>query len=720
MIILLFILLNILMIFAAHLAAWRYSPKSAFSQQLITTFLLYASQITVSVLFLGVVVKNLDMGLILLLNGGGSLFIIVALRGIITESILQTHEKIRRFSKEILGAEDIFLYLFICLFITQIIVLLVKTYYLPSHVWDVFAYHLHPVAEWFQQSMIPGSIDSPVVRVNRNPMGSRLFHFWSLGFSGDTRWVELPQFIFGLMVPLASYSIMSALDVKKNTALRYAILVYFIPLILIESRTCQDHLVLTGATLMAVVYFIAVFYKKDSSQLVFLALALGLLLGIKISSPHIIGVFFLALALGKGWRWREISAFLKENKRRILIGMAIVFTLGGYWFFNNQLILESYTSIFKKTMSLKIVLAGLFLVLSGVLLRKIVQKFSIASFIRNHRKPITGLIIIILVIGGYGLFKQRDLVNKLALDYKSPAPLLKSRAFYEDYPIFKPLRSRFLSNVLSFPYRVKDIGLYTSYTPDFLETSGFGIQFFAFGLLAFLGMFIRLIVKRGCRGEIAGFIFIFPVVLLLSYFFYYYTPANYRLFMFFPVFGIILWTYLTQSLRLPNYSLRFIDGLIVVMLLFNITTCFFEGNMDKNRWKTLFTIDNPLDRTPVKYSTFFKEGAEAWQYIDNYLPDGEPVGYMGHYDSWVFPYFDNRLERKIFYLPALPGFRPVSVNRDTHRLQFNPTFVEHLKRNRIHYIHLNPQGVHYTQAKRFTIEDERVYPVTENLYYFKW
>jgi hypothetical protein len=190
--------------------------------------------------------------------------------------------------------------------------------------------------------------------------------------------------------------------------------------------------------------------------------------------------------------------------------------------------------------------------------------------------------------------------------------------------------------------------------------------------------------------------------------------------MFFPVFGIILWAFVLEKFKLQKYYLKYIDVLIIIMLLFNMTTCIFEGNMDKKRWKTILTISNSSDRTSIKYSPFFK--GEEWNFIDKYVSPEEPIGYTGHYDSWIFPYFDNQLKRRIYHLRSMPGFKLVRVGPKINRLKFNPTFVNSLKQRSIHFIHLNSHGARQLRKKRraIIIDDKRVCRVTKNLYYFKW
>lgn len=724
--IIIFILLNLAMIFSAHLAAYRYLREANFSEQLVTTFLIYVAQITFSILFLGVVVKNLGLPWILLLNGALSLSIIIRLRKTINQSFRFSYEKILNVSKEIFGAKDFILYLLVVLFVTQVVVLLIKIYLLPSHVWDVFAYHLHPVAEWTQQNMIPASIDSPVTRINRNPLGSKLLHFWTFMFTNDTRWLELPQFIYGLMMALTSYSLVLKLTGQKNTALKYAILIYFIPSILIESRTSQDHLVLNGAILMAALYFINVFYEKKHSQILFLSLSLGILLGLKISSPQIIFVFFLALLLGKGFDKTQVWEFLRKNKAKIALGLIFVFILGSYWFFKNPKILNTYAAMASRVFSVNVLLITGFLLVMVLLLAKGIKKLRTAGYLakKNTRRIFAAVIFIFALLGSYGIAKHKDALKTVLLSNQSPEVPLFKEAVYDESPVFNLSKKRFFKNILLFPFRIKDIGAYLPYSPSLWKQSGFGVQFFAFGLFAYIFMAGLFIAKREYRKNGSGFIFIFSVVLLGSYFFYYFSSVNYRMFMFFPVFGIILWAFILWKPDLKTshpYYKKAIDVLIVVMILFNMAACVYEGNMDRDRWKTLLTVNHPLDRTPNKYSTYLT--GEAWQFIDTYIAPQEPIGYIGHKDSWVFPYFDNQLKRKVYHLPALPGFKLKRMKDESNKkkLKFTPLFKKSLRQRGIHFIHINLERYRHRRdrGKDIFIEDDDVRRVSKNLYYFR-
>ena len=723
-----FIILNLLMLISSYSMAYRFSGGANFSEKLITTFLLYFSQITFTLLLLGVVLKNLSSVSIIILNSAISLslLLVFTLKKYSGKALPDFYYHCRGACSYLLKAKDVFLYILISLFFFQVVWLLIKIYFLPPHVWDVFAYHLHPVVEWLQKGMIPVSIDTPVIRLNRNPMGFKLLHSWIARFLGDITWLELPQFVYGLMTVLTSYALMLKMNISKTSALKYALSIYFIPLILMESRTCQDHLALTGALLMAAFYFIAVFFENKGSHILFLGLAFGLVLGTKISGPHIIIVFFLALLLAKGFKLSSILDFIKKNSRQSVLGIIAVFALAGYWYFKDISVLRSYLTTVSRLFRGKAGFIILLILAALIFLAWGLKKFPWNNWnkwskVFKNKKVIIAGIIVIVIISGVGLVKSAGLIKIFARGQSSPKALLSDSSFYDRYPLLKAVKSDFTRNILAFPFRIKDIGLYIPYTPDFLEQSGFGIQFFALGLLAYALMAV-LIFKKKYRAGVPGFIFIFSVVLLGTYFSYYYTSANYRLFMFFPVFGLMLWAFLWGKLAPAKYFRHFIDLLLVGMVLFNISVTFFDGNTDKNRWKTLFTMDNPLDRTSIKFSPFFDSKKQDWIFIDNYIPPGEPIGYLAHLDSWIFPYFDYRLKREIYHLRSLEGFRLVESVGKTARLDFNPIFSESLKQRGIHFIHINPHGARHLEklVKPIFIDDPDVIKVTGNLYYFKW
>jgi hypothetical protein len=716
-----FVLLNLLMIFSSHLLAHHYCRKSHLSQQVMTTFLFYITQVTVSVLFLGAIVKNLGILYLILLNSTISSLIIFIAGKNIKSSIQNTLKKFAESGKFILKSKDYFLYLFIFLFILQVTATLFKIYYLPPHVGDVFSYHLHPPVEWFQQGEILSYTDTPVWRANENPLGTKPLHLWFVIFLKNITWIEIPQFLFGILLILASCTLMLKLNIRKNYALRYAILIYFIPSVLLQSRTCQDHLALAACTFMAVLYLIETIYKEQYTCIVPFFTALSLLFGIKKHAVLVIFALFSTVLLSRGFNGPRVAAFIKKNRFRLAGGIAISMGYGGYFIIFNKNLYEQlwnrYSGIFFTTILIPLVLlAAVFL-----LLRWVVKTFNIPGFFKkNPMIPASAAGLILLTLSII-VIKNHHFLKPFFLGHRSPV-MVTDRSFAHQYPT---LNNNIMKNLLALPFRIKDIGLYTSYTPDLLEKSGFGIQFFAFGLISYLLLIPLCIVKKKYRNSIMGFILIFSLLLLSVYFCVYFSWANYRSFIFFGVIGMISWAFILEKMAIPGYYLRYIDVLILLMILFNTVTCFFEGNMSARGWKTLLTIHNPVDRTSIKYSSLIKKNKdrETWEFIDRYIAPEQAIAYSAAGAAWTFPYFDNQLGRRIYYLNNLPGFMVEHREKNgiTHKvLKFTPDFKAGLKQRGIRFIHLSTPGTPHKYKIFMPESRDDIYKITPNFYYFKW
>lgn len=634
-----FFILNMIMALSANLLAYHYFKKSGFAEQLVTAFLIFVAQVTFSILFLGVIIKNLGIFPILTFNSGISGMILFVLRKEIKDSVSNFAAGWLNFFKYAAGTGDYFLYFLLVLFVTQITILIIKIYYLPPHVVDVFNYHLPPVVEWFQQGKIPLLIDTPVDRVNFRALSSGLLHFWLAKFFRDAVFLELWQFFHGIFLMLVSYAIMLKIGVKKQNALRYALLIYFIPSLLIQSRTCQNHLILTTWTMVAILYLLDVFYEKMGRRIIFLAMSSGILLGIKLNSPQVISILFLALLLSRGFAKNAFFKFVKENKVKIIAGIVIILLLGGYWHIKNIILYKNPT----------------------------------------------------------GAYAPRE----FAFSSDSTPGVLKSMA------------ETFVKNVREFPSRISDAG--SNYIPGLPRISGFGIQFFVFGLISYTWMFVLVIRKRIGRNSIPAFTWIFSVLLLLSYFLYYYDLFNHRLFIFVPVIGIILWAFLLthSGLDVKRPFSRYLDFLIAAMIIFNMTACFYPGyGGSTGNWKILFSIKNAPDRTTIKYFQYLHGNIPGqWAIIDRYISPHEPIGYFGDKYSWIFQYYDNKMTRRIYNLGSFPGYR-FSGERE-NRLEFSPEFKTALKERNIRFIHIN------YRKKKVIIKDEDIEHIAGGLYRYR-
>jgi hypothetical protein len=447
------------------------------------------------------------------------------------------------------------------------------------------------------------------------------------------------------------------------------------------------------------------------------------LFGIKKHSALVIFVLFLSLLLSRGFNRHQVLAFIKKNYWGLAAGFVIFVGYTGYFLFSKEnlyhYLLVRYSRYFTPAVLLWLLL-GLLLLLS---LWWGFRRFAVAVFFKAFFKkkrrilPVSAGLILLLISGV--VIKYREVLKPFFLGHTSPVMQANRRNFAAQYPAFAhPL----IKNLLAFPFRVKDIGLYTAYTPDLLEQSGFGPQFFALGLLAYIILIPLWVFKKEYRNSIMGFLLVFSILLLAAYFLVYFSWANYRSFIFFGVTGLLGWSFLVERLALKRFALRYIDGLLVAMILFSAVTCFFEGNMSPQRWKTLLTLDHDAERTSVKYSSLmdYSKGKENWEFIDGFIALDDSIGFSSGGAAWIFPYFDYQLQRRIYFLKSLPGFatEPHEKNGVIYNmLTFSPDFKTSLKVRGIRFIHLNNEGTPYKQKVFMPEGPDNVYKVSETLYY---
>jgi hypothetical protein len=720
----LFVLVNLLMLLAAWGIAVRFPRDRGLAERVLATVLVYVSQIALTSLFLGLIVADLSPLPLLAINALLALLIIGWRRRDLRPALGEAVCRLKRFAREELSWRRPAALLLLTLFLLQTGLLLVKIYYLPPDVGDVYSYHLHPVADWVQQKRISSEIESPVTRVNRNAYTPKLLHLWTMMAGGDDRWLEWPQFLFGLLVPLAVFALSRRIGVSGSMAWRIALLAYFTPLVLVESRTCQDHLILHSATLMALLYLIDAVFDERRESIVFLGLALGWILGSKISGMQVIVVLAAALALSLGFRAPR-RALLKRGRRGPLaLGVSLAALLGLYWYVKDAAIYRLYLDklvLFMSSHRLRLLAIAAALLLLLFLRRGLAEAarrmIDCGKRFATNRKRTAIIMLTVLVVAAVAAWPERRLLNDFLLSRRAPASQLNERVFLEAHPLLKKLRGPLLKNVMFFPFRIRDIGNFSLYTPDLQEQSGFGVAFIAFALPAYLLAAVALRRRSFRRGR-AGFLTLASFSLLLSYFIYYYSASNYRLFTFFPLLGLVLWGPWAERIAARTGRRRLLDALVLLMVLWNGLVCLCEGNMNWRGWKTTLTVADPLQRTPAKFSLLLTD--KAWQFLDRYAAPQEPIAYAGHYDSPVFPYFDNQLRRPIFHLPALPGFQLERTGPRQVRLLLTPQLIDSLRRRSIHFIHLNAYGAHHltSESDRIAVDDPHVIRLTRDLYFF--
>lgn len=569
----------------------------------------------------------------------------------------------------------------ILLTVFQILTALYRIFVLPPLVWDVYTYHLPPVMEWLNLNKIPMLIDMPVDRVNYFPLGWKLINLWFVSGTGS-RLAELPQLLMAVMIIPTVYGIMKEMNVAGKEAVRYSCLTFFIPSVMMGAVTCQDHIPLTAMTFITVALLMRAYRSCKYSDFILLAMSAGILGGIKITGLKILAVlFFVSLIMWKG-RIRLVRICV-DHWKRIIVFAGITALLCTFWYLKNYI---NYGSFLGAPVSGK-AMGVLFFVFAGLFIWYLLP----APGFTDNRYFRAGLYCIVSAAATVTIIRfWPDLANPFTV--KLPA-------------------SAIMKNILHFVHRIRDIG--GSYTPDLGVISGFGIQFFSFGLTAFITVFSLQIFRKVNRQ--VRLIFWFSTVLLLMYFLYYYSHFNYRLFGFFAVSGLILWSYLSDRF-IKKGSFKTVSGLMVVgMIIYNMLVCFPGHLHEADKWKSSVKMNRYRELRTSDVSSLLK--GQEWQYINEYIGAKEGIAYWGGRNSWVLPYYEYP-GRKVVWIKKYEDLK-VQLRDGRKVLQLNDGLLKWLKSEGISYLHINDQGC-WDFEMLVPEKTDKLLHVAQGLYYIKY
>ena len=327
----LFILVNGLAIKSSYsVAAFLNRSDRSFALSAVTTGVIYMAVITATVIVLGTIFHAIDRTTVASVSIAVSVVMIIVFRRKrrpVYSEIAHAWTVLRRES-------DIFLYVLFAIFLLQAVILIVKVAWLPPHIWDVFYYHLTPAVEWYQRGEIPLTLDVAAQNMNRVPLGGTVLSYWFFIFFGDDFLVNLPQTLWALLFVPIVYVLGRLGGVGRGWAIKFAILVFFIPFVLMQAITCKDHLALIASFLAGVVMLCHYLRHQDFRMLVSAGIAFGLMLGYKKAAPAFLAV---ALVLFLVFLWINRERVLARGRQlrglsvAAVIGMASAFLTSGFW-----------------------------------------------------------------------------------------------------------------------------------------------------------------------------------------------------------------------------------------------------------------------------------------------------------------------------------------------------------------------------------------------------
>jgi len=336
-----FLLVNGLVLASSwRLANYTLRDSQSFALRFVASGIFYFVHLTIVVLFLGVVVRSLNAWTVPVLSSLVSTSVIFLCRSHRRPFFRAARQGLAQTFSE----RDFFLYAIAVLFILQVAVLLFKVAWLPPHIWDVFVYHLPPAVEWYQQGFISPVLETDVNRINGAPLGMTVLAYWFFIFFRDDVLVEMPMLLWALMLVPVSFAVLRQSGVSRPWAFKFAVLIFFLPVVVMQADTVKDHLGL-NVSFIAGLLFLAEFLKDRNNRfLIMAAAAFGLMLGYKIAAPvHIVVALSVFLVLF--WARYRGSIFERQHRQALLKATGwsaiMVIAVSGYWYLRNLLIYGS-------------------------------------------------------------------------------------------------------------------------------------------------------------------------------------------------------------------------------------------------------------------------------------------------------------------------------------------------------------------------------------------
>ncbi len=320
--------------------------KASLIDLLLFGFLLFILHICAVILLCGLIVKNLHPGLLTIVSLAISTVIFARNGRSDRELFHRLHIGAKRFIHQV----TLHRFLAVCLVFFALfqVISIARIAIAPPSVFDAQVYHLPISINWFQDNEIHVFDDVPVGRFNYATKLPKMLNFWLLAFTrGNIELIELTQYFGFILLMISVYSIAHSL--RKSTFWNTATTVFtaFIPILIIEMHTLQDHMLLVAlhfSLIKLILDYIDGKFASKGKAIIAMSISSGLLLAGKFSAPaHLAGIGAVFGILF----WRDIfKLFTRKTIVHIFVGLCLMFLIGGIWYLFNYI---NYSSIFGPT-----------------------------------------------------------------------------------------------------------------------------------------------------------------------------------------------------------------------------------------------------------------------------------------------------------------------------------------------------------------------------------
>lgn len=223
----------------------------------------------------------------------------------------------------------------VVLFVFQLAISSTRSIIAPPNVFDTQVYHLAIPLMWLQDGHVSLTGDVPVERIIYATKLSKALTMWYLRFGGPIEGVEFSQLPGYIVLLTSAYLILRSLSTSRLWSIIGTLLVASIPIIVMETSTLQDHLLLTGMHFALIALFFLIHDNRLNPRMSFFTLALvsSLVLASKFSAPaHVVVIWGVCGLLF----WKKcLRAFHSTSWTYLAAGGLSLLGIGCIWYIAN-------------------------------------------------------------------------------------------------------------------------------------------------------------------------------------------------------------------------------------------------------------------------------------------------------------------------------------------------------------------------------------------------
>ena len=192
--------------------------------------------------------------------------------------------------------------------------------FMPDLGSDSLSYHLTFPAYWLKtRSLYTPMIPFADPSYAYSPLNGEIYNFWLLVPFRDDTLAKFAQAPFWLGLWLVSYSILRKLNVNKKTSYLASLLIFVLQPFLREKYMAYNDIML-AYLFMSVINYLLLIRERHKSTLIFLAVNIGLFLGIKYTVWAYIGTLGVIGLACLAQQFLEEKKLCRQNFKKITSG----------------------------------------------------------------------------------------------------------------------------------------------------------------------------------------------------------------------------------------------------------------------------------------------------------------------------------------------------------------------------------------------------------------